>query len=119
MKTMRIRSLALAATALLLPLTAAACGDSGSDKPSSANVKEQLTKAGMPEEQAECIGKALEDAGLTYDDYTKVSEDSASVASDPKFRKYLTAAVKCVTGGTDISIPDVSIPDVTIPDVGN
>lgn len=116
---MKIRSLALVAAALFLPLTAVACGDSGNDKPDSAGVTKQLIKAGMPEKQAECVGKALEDAGLTYDDYTKVSQDSASVASDPKFRKYLTAAVKCVTGGSDISIPDVSIPDVSVPDVGN
>lgn len=104
---MKIRPLAIAATALFLPLTAAACGDSGSDKPATADVKEQLTKAGMPDEQADCVTKALDDAGLTYDDYTKVSEDSASVASDPKFKKYIAEAVKCFTGGSDISIPDL------------
>lgn len=104
---MKIRSLAIAATALFLPLTVAACGDSGSDKPDKADVKEQLVKAGMPDEQAECVTKALDDAGLTYDDYTKVSEDSASVADDPKFKKYIAEAVKCFTNGADISIPDM------------
>ena len=42
-------------------------------------------------------------------------EDAAAVASDPKFKKYLAAAVKCVTGSTDFSIPD----DISIPDTGN
>mgnify|MGYP000868029325 FL=1 len=104
---MKIRSLAIAATALFLPLTAAACGDSGDDKPDTADVKEQLVKAGMPDEQADCITKALDDAGLTYDDYQKAAEDSASIANDPKFKEYIGEAVKCMTGGTDISIPDV------------
>ena len=104
---MKIRSLAIAAAALLLPLGAVACGDSGDDKPDTADIKEQLTKAGMPDEQADCVTKALDDAGLTYDDYTRVSEDSASVASDPKFKEYIAEAVKCFTNGADISIPDV------------
>lgn len=104
---MKIRPLAIAASALLLPFAAVACGDSGNDKPDTAEIKEQLTKSGMPEEQADCVTKALDDAGLTYDDYTEVSEDSAAMASDPKFREYIAEAVKCFTDGTDISIPDV------------
>jgi hypothetical protein len=104
---MKIRSLAIAATALFLPFTAVAGGDSGDDKPDAADIKSELTKAGMPEEQADCVTKALDDAGLTYDDYTKVSEDSGSVADDPKFKEYIAEAVKCFTNGTDISIPDL------------
>ena len=108
---MKIRSLAIAATALFLPFSAVACGDSGGDKPNTANVKDQLKKAGMPDEQAECVTKALDKAGLTYDDYAQVSKDSASVANDPKFKAYIRDAVKCFTNGTDISIPsDLSIP---------
>lgn len=109
---MKIRSVGIAAIALLLPLSAAACGDSGDDKPDTGDVKSQLTKAGMPEEQADCIAKALDESGLTYDDYTSVSEDPTKVTSDPKFKKYVAAAVKCVAG-------DVSIPDMSIPDTGN
>ena len=61
------------------------------------------------------IAPALDESGLNYDDYTKASGDAAAVASDPKFKKYLAAAVKCVTGSTDFSIPD----DISIPDTGN
>lgn len=104
---MKMRSIAIAATALFLPLSAAACGDSGSDKPDTADIRSELVKRGMPEEQASCITKALEDSGLTYDDYQKASGDAASVASDPKFKKYLNAAIKCFSNGADVSIPDL------------
>jgi serine/threonine protein kinase len=81
--------------------------NSGANQPDTADIKEELTKAGMPDEQADCVTKALDDAGLTYDDYTRVSEDSASVSSDPKFKEYIAEAIRCFSNGTDISIPDL------------
>ncbi|MCB1000594.1 MAG: hypothetical protein KDB40_14965 [Acidimicrobiales bacterium] len=66
MKRTQRATLTLAAVAALLPFTAAACGgdddssDGGGDGISAAEMAELFVEAGAPDDEAECVGEALE-----------------------------------------------------------
>ena len=112
---MNLRALAVLATALLLPLAASACGDSGDGgKPTIANISDQLQKSGMPAKQADCTAKAAEKAGFTADEYQKMADKPN--LDDPKVRKFATAVAAC-SGGSTASIPTNGT--VTIPGGAN
>ena len=85
---------------LLLPLSAAACGDD--DKPSGGDVAKQLEKSGVPKEQAQCMGKAYEDAGFTSGDISKINNGDFDLTS-AKGKKFSAAITKCLGLSTPTS----------------
>lgn len=96
---MKIRNVAIAAVALLVPFTAAACG--GSDKTSDLNktdLAKELEKRGMSEGSATCAAEALLEAGFTRAEIDKQIKGDGDVDAD-KVQKFTAALARCGGGG--------------------
>lgn len=96
---MKIRNLAIAAVALLMPFTAAACG--GADSTSEldkGDLSKELQKSGMPEAQADCAADALIKSDFTKDEIDKMNAGDSGV-DKAKVKEFTAAMVKCVGVG--------------------
>ena len=93
---MKLRKIALVSMVVLLPFSAAACGDDSTGDLSLGEMSAELQKTGVPKEQADCVAKALKKADFT-------EEDLKAIAADPtsgKGKEYIAAVTKCVTPAT-------------------
>jgi len=100
---LKIRNLAVAAVALVLPLVAASCA-SGSDpaKFDREKVVKSVTDGGNTKAQGECVADALKDASFTNDDikkYQNKSIDTPAAKKDSRLQAYVKAVGDCVSGG--------------------
>lgn len=89
---MKIRVLAIGALALFLPFAAVACGDDSTGDLSIDEISEEMQKSGLPEDQADCVAKALKEADFTEDDLNDLATDPDS----EKGKAYIEAATKCL-----------------------
>lgn len=117
---MKIRRLAVLATALALPFSAAACsndgGSSTSDgKPSVDAITEKFTADEIPKEQSKCLAQAMHD-GLSAETLNKIMAAGANDTLADDIGKDLSAAEtqslagamgKCIGAnvGTIASVP--------------
>jgi len=95
---MKIRNLAIAALALMLPLAAVACSDDSTGDLSIGEMTSQLQKSGMTKTQAECAAKILKKADLTKDELNGFtdSKDTNSKAG----KVIMQAVTECLTPTT-------------------
>lgn len=93
---MKFRNLALAATALLLPFAAVSCGDDSTGDLDKGDIVDELKKADIPEDQANCMADALIKADLTKDELDKLN--SGEDIDADKQSAFTAALTDCITG---------------------
>ena len=117
---MKIRTLAMLATALVLPFSAAACsndgGSSTSDgKPSVEDLTKKFTATQIPAQQSKCLAQAMHD-GLSAETLNKImagdksdtlADDIGKDLSTAETQKLAGSMSKCLGGafGTAPSVP--------------
>lgn len=103
---MKIRTLAVGALALLVPLSAAACGDDdkggSGERPSAEEIGKSLGKEiGLPEEQATCVGEKIYDSKISSDalrDAVDGKESKLDEKTESANAKIVAGAVTSCTG---------------------
>ena len=100
------RTLLLLATAVVLPLGAAAsCSDDGPSDGGGAGRAEQISEAlqqdGVPEDTADCLGTAFVDGGLTEEE---TDLDDVATLSEAE-RQVVNEALSTCAGG-DVTLPE-------------
>lgn len=98
---MKFRTLAVAAAAIVLPLSAVACSDDSTGDLDVGEISEEIQKSGIPEEQADCVAQALKDADFTEDDLENFSTDPDS----EKGKEYIEAVTDCVSDASATTTP--------------
>lgn len=98
---MKFRNLAVAAVALMLPLSAVACSDDSTGDLDVGEISEEIQKSGIPKEQADCVAQALKDADFTEDDMENFSTDPES----EKGKEYIAAVTECVSEASETTTP--------------
>lgn len=118
---MKFRTLAIGATALLLPMLAA-CGDDANDsgdRPSASELSKALQDAdpsgALTKEIADCVGKELVDSDIPDTPLRQAAEGENSELSDEDSEKYVKifteAGAKC---GADAGpAASVTVPETT------
>lgn len=92
---MKLRVLAVAAAALVLPFSVVACGDDSTGDLSVNEISSELQKGGINKEQADCIAEALKKADFTKKELENL--DSMDISTG-KGKEYVDAASKCLLG---------------------
>lgn len=93
---MKIRSLAVCATAILLPLAATSCSEETTGDLSKGEITEELTKAGIPADQADCVADALIAGDFSKSELDDIS--SGETTSGEKYDTFLAATMECIAG---------------------
>ena len=101
---MKIRTLAVLATALALPISAAACSNDGGSgtsggKPSVDAITKKFTADEIPPEQSKCLAQAMHD-GLSAETLNKIMADDKSDTLAEDIGKDLGAAETQKLAGT-------------------
>lgn len=96
---MKFRSLALAATALLLPFAAAACSDDSTGDLDKGEVKDIYVDAGLPEDQADCLAERTIAEDFSKDEIEALGAAESDVDEDVQ-KRYMAMITECVTGDT-------------------
>jgi hypothetical protein len=90
---MKFRTLAIAAVAIVLPLSAAACSSDSTGNHSVSDLSTQIQKQSkIPKKTADCIAEALKKADFTKADLKNLTPNTNSA----KFKAYTDAAEKCI-----------------------
>lgn len=92
---MKFRSLAVCATAFLLPFAAAACSEESTGDLSKSEITDELTKGGLPEGQADCMADALIAGDFTESELNDIS--SGETTSGEKYDAFFKATMDCMT----------------------
>ena len=92
---MKIRSLAVFAAALALPLGAAACSEESTGDLSKGEITSQLVDAGLPEEQAGCMADAMIEIDFTKTELEDIG--SGKTTSGEKYDAFFEATTSCMT----------------------
>lgn len=92
---MKIRSFAVAAIALVLPLGAASCSEESTNDLSKGEITEQLVEAGIPEGQAGCMADALIEIDFTKSELEDIG--SGKTTSGEKYDQFFEATATCMT----------------------
>lgn len=98
---MKFRTLAIAATAVFLPLSVAACGDDSTGDLKVSDMSKELQDSGMTKETADCMAQKLKDADFSEDDLKDITNDPSS----EKGKKWIESAKDCVTDAIPTSAP--------------
>lgn len=93
---MKLRSLALAATALLLPF-AAACSDDSTGDLDKGEVKDIYVDAGLPEDQADCLAERTIAEDFSKDEIEALGAADSDVDEEVQ-KRYMAMITECVTG---------------------
>ena len=94
---MKLRILAVTATALLLPFAATACSDDSTGDLDKGDLVDDFKDSGMTEDQADCMADAIIDSDFTEDELDEMTADPTKLESG-KGKEYMNAVTKCVTG---------------------
>ncbi len=92
---MKIRYLAVAATALFLPFAATACGADSTGELDKGELVDELEKGGMSATQADCMADALIDADFTKEEIDDLNAGETDVNAE-KTEAFTEAATECV-----------------------
>lgn len=91
---MKIRTLAVFATALVLPLSAAACSEESTGDLSKGEITEQLVEAGIAEDQAGCMADAMIEIDFTKSELEDIG--SGKTTSGEKYDAFFEATTDCI-----------------------
>ena len=95
---MKLRSLALVATALVLPFAATACGDDSTGDLDKGDLVDEFKDSGMDDAQADCMAGAIIDSDFTKDELDEMNADPTKLEDTDKGKEYMAAVTTCVTG---------------------
>jgi hypothetical protein len=95
----KLRLLAIATLALVLPLLATSCGDNDSGGLSEREISTTLQDRGVPEAAADCMAGELKDANLTKEDLAELDEISAQRSKAGK--AVIAALTTCMTSSSN------------------
>lgn len=95
---MKIRNLAMAAMAVLLPFAAAACSSDSTGDLNKGDVSKELQKGGaMTKVQADCAADALIKADFSKDELKKLNSNDSAKVSAKKVKEFTKAVTGCVS----------------------
>lgn len=98
---MKIRTLAVVATALFLPFAAAACGADSTGELDKGDLTKELQDAGYTEAQAECAADKVIAADFSKEEIDKANEELAAgniTSTDERAQELIEAFTSCLTG---------------------
>lgn len=90
---MKLRLLAVAATALVLPFSVVACGDDSTGDLSVEEISKKLQEGGIESEQANCVAEALKKADFTKEELDDIANLDVTTG---KGKAYVDAASECL-----------------------
>ncbi len=90
---MKLRLLAVAAIALVMPFSLAACGDDSTGDLSVEEISKELQNGGIESAQADCIATALKEADFTKEELDNISDIDVTTG---KGKAYVDAASECL-----------------------
>lgn len=104
---MKIRSIAIIAFALFLPVGIAACSEDSTGDLDKGELSDELQKEGLSAEEADCAAGALIDADFSREEVDKLAANDTDGVDADKVDEFTAALSECI-----------GIPDLTT-DTGN